>query len=234
MSKQLSAQMKKAAEECLAAEIQKASNETIKKKLENLALVCRTIVAAPSQALSIAEVVREYKARFPKQPLSEQTIRNKRPNGNPYMTVYRAWESVAHAAATAALPTQRKDGLILRESDLHTIKDPTLRHQVTAVFAQNRSLHNRLNMLKKIQGQRQIRVLLDGPGTVMAPAEEDLVLTPAELDAIRDFIDPRKLRAKHLEPSKDDGVFTIDGGAVADPGFLSALRKISKSYERPE
>jgi hypothetical protein len=89
-------------------------------------------------------------------------------------------------------------------------------------------------MLKKIQGQRQIRVLLDGPETETAPAEDDLVLTAAELDAIRDFIDPRKMKAKHLKRSKDDGVSTIDGRSVADPGFLTALQKISKSYEQPE
>lgn len=53
-------------------------------------------------------------------------------------------------------------------------------------------------------------------------------------DAIRDVLDPRKMKAKHLNPSKDGGVDTIDGCAVADPGFISALQKISKSYERPE
>jgi hypothetical protein len=40
---------------------------------------------------------------------------------------------------------------------------------------------------------------------------DSLVLTGAELEAIRDFVDPRKLKAKHLKRSKDDGVTTIDG-----------------------
>jgi hypothetical protein len=235
VTKQLIEQMVEAAEQCLALQIDQASNEAIKTKLGNLALVCRTIVMTPKQRLSIPEVARQYKALpGPKPPLSEQTIRNKRPNGNPYMTIYREWEKVAHAVMAAPAAVYRKDGLILRESDLHTIKDPTLRHQVTLVFAQNRSLHNRLNILKKLQGQGQIRVSFDNTGQPMLPAEDSLVLTGAEIEAIRDFIDPRKLKAKHLKPSKDDGVSTIDGRSVADPGFLTALQKISKSYEQPE
>jgi hypothetical protein len=144
VSKQLIAQMIEAADQCLAAKIKDASNEAIKAKLRNLAVVCRTIVTEAKQKLSVPEVVRQYKARYhdPSHSLSGQTIRNKRPNGNPYMAVYRAWERVAFASVN--------DGLILRESDLHTIKDPTLRHQVTQIFAQNRSLHNHVNTLKKL------------------------------------------------------------------------------------
>jgi hypothetical protein len=118
------------------------------------------------------------------------------------------------------------------EGDLHLIKDPTLRHQVSQIFVQNRSLHNTVNMLKKLQGEKEIR-LSDGP-VREASSGEGLVLTSAELDALQDFVNPRKLKAKQLKPSKDDGVHTVDGQAVADPGFLSALRKIVKSYERPQ
>jgi hypothetical protein len=89
-------------------------------------------------------------------------------------------------------------------------------------------------MLKKLQGQGQIRVSLGGLDRPTLPQGESLVLTSAELEAIRDFIDRRKLKAKHLTPTKDDGVSTIEGRSVADPGFLTALRKISKSYEQPE
>ena len=236
MTKQLIEQMVEAAEQCLALQVAEASNEAIRTKLRNLAIVCRTIVMETKQQLSIPEVERQYKARFPdpKQTLREQTIRNKRPNGNPYMTIYREWEKVARTVVAPPAAIHRKDGLILRESDLHTIKDPTLRHQVTLVFAQNRSLHNRLNILKKLQGQGQIRVSFDDAGQPVLPAEDSLVLTSAEIEAVRDFIDPRKLKAKHLKRSKDDGVSTIDGRSVADPGFLTALQKISKSYEQPE
>jgi hypothetical protein len=86
-------------------------------------------------------------------------------------------------------------------------------------------------MLKKLQGQGQIRVSFDGSDQSTLLAEESLVLTSAELEAIRDFVE--KLRAKDLKPTKDDGVATIEGRPVADPGFLSALQKIKKSYDRP-
>jgi hypothetical protein len=236
MTKELIAQMVEAAEKCLAHEAGQASNESIKTKLHNLSAVCKTIVMETKQPLSIPAVMKQYKGRFsdPKQSLSEQTIRNKRPNGNPYMNVYRAWETTARAMLAPPAAVYRKDGLILSESDLHTIKDPTLRHQVTLVFAQNRSLHNKLNILKKLQGQGQIRVSLDGADRPTLMAGDNLILTDAEIAAIRDFVDVRKLKAKHLKPSKDDGVSTIDDRPVADAGFLTALQKIAKSYERPE
>jgi len=52
-----------------------------------------------------------------------------------------------------------------------------LRHQVTLVFAQNRSLHNRLNILKKLQGQGQIRVSFNNADQPTLPAEDSLILT---------------------------------------------------------
>ena len=61
----------------------------------------------------------------------------------------------------------------------------------------------------------------------------ELVLTDAEVEAVRDFIDPRKLRARHLAKNDGDGVSTRDGRTIADPGFITALEKIAKSHERP-
>jgi hypothetical protein len=234
VTKQLIEQMTEAAKKSVADLAEQASNKVIATKLGNLGEICRSIVMQETKSeFSIAKVAHQYNARYPKLPLSEQTIRNKRSNGNPYMAVYREWEKVAHAVAVAARTGQRRDGMILRESDLHTIKDPTLRHQVTMVFAQNKSLHNSVNMLKQLQGQGQIRVSFDGAGQPQLPMGESLVLTNAELEAIRDFIDPRKLKAKDLKPTKDHGVSTIEGHPVADAGFLSALQKIKKSYDRP-
>jgi hypothetical protein len=60
-----------------------------------------------------------------------------------------------------------------------------------------------------------------------------VVLTSAEFEAIRHFTDQLKLNAKHLEPTTDDGVGTIEGRSVVDPGFLSALQKTKKSYDQP-
>jgi hypothetical protein len=55
-----------------------------------------------------------------------------------------------------------------------------------------------------------------------------VVLTSAEFEAIRHFIDQVKLK-KHLEPTTDDGVATIEGRSVVDPGFLSALQKTRRA-----
>ena len=138
---------------------------------------------------------------------------------------------MADAVIAEERPVPRSGFKILTEADLHIITDQTLRHQVHQVFVQNRSLHNTVTALKKLQSEKEIR-LADAPER--SAASEGLVLTSAELDALQDFVNPRKLKAKQLKPSKDDGVHTVDGQAVADPGFLSALRKIVKSYERPQ
>jgi hypothetical protein len=56
----------------------------------------------------------------------------------------------------------------------------------------------------------------------------------AESGDFRDRDDEHGRMAQHLKRSKDHGVSTIDGRSVADPGFITALQKISKSYEQPE
>jgi hypothetical protein len=212
----------------LAAE---ASNDSVRTKLRNLNDVCRAIVT-DKQRLSVPEVLRQYKKRFPdvSQSLSEQTVRNKRANGNPYQMLYRKWEGIAeHLLATSSQKPIRMDGGIICESEIRKIEDTTLRHQVLLLFGQNRSLHNQLNILKQDACNAPIQI--DRLPSIAGG--EDLALSPAEVEAVRDFIDPRKLRAKHLAKNEDNGVSTRDGRAIADPGFITALEKISKSYQRP-
>lgn len=210
----------------------KASNKSIVVKLRNLNDVCRTIVSGTKQRLTVPEVLRQYKARFPDtaQALSEQTIRNKRANGNPYQVLYRKWEDVAeHLLATSRTGFAPAGGAILGESDIRKIEDVTLRHQVFLLFAQNRSLHNQLNIMKEAATDVPLQIA----GGAMPAGSADLVLTDAEVEAVRDFIDPRKLRARHLGKNKDEGVSTRDGRTIADPGFITALEKIAKSHRRP-
>jgi hypothetical protein len=210
----------------------KASNDSVRTKLRNLNDVCRVIVTETKQRLTVPEVLRQYKARFPDvaQSLSEQTVRNKRANGNPYQLLYRMWEDLAERIlATSSSKPVRVDGGIIGESEIRKIEDTTLRHQVLLLFGQNRSLHNQLNILKQDACNAPIQI----NGLPSIAGGDDLALTPAEVEAVRDFIDPRKLRAKHLAKTEDDGVSTRDGRTVADPGFITALEKISKSYQRP-
>jgi hypothetical protein len=227
MNQHLIDQMKEDARRCLDEQKNTTSNEGIKQKLNTLSAICEKLATVSGEkALTVAEAARRH------PDLSEQTLRNGGEKGNRYLRVFRAWERVADAVIAEERPVPRSGFKILTEADLHVIKDQTLRHQVHQVFVQNRSLHNTVTTLKKLQKEKEIR-LVDGPERSAASAE-GLVLTSAELDALQDFVNPRKLKAKQLKPSKDDGVHTVDGQAVADPGFLSALRKIVKSYERPQ
>ena len=42
----------------------------------------------------------------------------------------------------------------------------------------------------------------------------------------RDFIDPRKLKARSLERTDDDALRSKGGDLIADPGFFTALEEI--------
>jgi hypothetical protein len=79
------------------------------------------------------------------------------------------------------------------------------------------------------RGQRQREHDVVGIGGLTL---ETCIVTDGQDFVSASDADWRKLKAKHLEPTKDDGVSTIDGRSVADPGFLTALQKISKSYNR--
>ncbi len=106
------------------------------------------------------------------------------------------------------------------------IENPTVRHQVVLLMAQNRSLYRQLNIVKQDQKNIPIRI----EGVSLAPAD-DLALSDAEVESIRDFIDPKKMKSKHLQPTPHSGVKLKNGRPIADPGFLDALSKIVRSYE---
>jgi hypothetical protein len=86
VTKQLIAQMVEATEKSVADLVEKASNQAIAKKLGKLGEVCRTIVMETKKEFSVADVARQYNDRYPKLPLSEQTIRNKRSYVSSFMT----------------------------------------------------------------------------------------------------------------------------------------------------
>jgi hypothetical protein len=223
-------QMTKPADECLASLLEVATNNAIRTKLENQHDVCRSVVVETQQRLSVPEVLRRYKARFldASQAIAEPTIRNKRAKGNPYRALYRKWEEVAsHIFAVAGPRAIRAEGGIIAEGDITAIEDPVLRSQIRMLFAQNRSLQNQINILK--QSESAVPLKMDGP---RLEGGANLLLTDAELDAVCDFIDPKKLGAKHLARTPDDGIKLKDGRVVADPGFASALEKIAHSYKR--
>lgn len=216
-------------EECLAKLVEGASNDVIRTKLRNFHDICKAMVTRSEERLSIPEVLRRYEGRFPDPSLalSESTVRNKRAGGNPYLALYRKWVEAAESiVASSSRNAVRKNGGIIGEDEIRSIEDPVLRHQIVMLFAQNRSLFNQLNILKQENTDRPLQ--LEGHPSTQGAA--DLVLTEAEVDAVVDFIDERKLRAKHLSRTDEHGVTLKDGRSIADAGFVTALEKIARSY----
>jgi hypothetical protein len=206
--------------------IAKADKENVRKKLRNVHRTCAHIVDTAAGALSVMLVVKTY-ATICDGKIGESTIRNKVGGSNPYQALYRRWEVFAAAKVAATKPRQAIDAGILGDHEIMDIEDPKLRHQVTLMVHHNRTLHSELNILKNDLSNVPLRI--DG---LFRSDRSDLVLSDDEVEAVRDFVDARKMNAKNLQRTKDHGVRLKDGRPIADPGFVSALEKIVKSYER--
>jgi hypothetical protein len=178
--------------------------------------------------LTIPLVLKRYDAHFPdpKQAIAEQTVRNKRASGNPYQSLSRKWEHVAEAMAALEMGSVTFDAGSIGELDLAMIDNPIWRAKFQLLVIENRSLQNQLSIIKQSKTDISIRVE-NAPRLGGA----DLVLSDSEVESIRDFLEPRKMKAKHLQRTKDDGVKQMDGRPIADPGFVTALEKIARSYE---
>lgn len=222
----------------LADLLARATNDSIRTKLRNLHDVCKYLVVTGRQRLTVPAVVAAYAARFhlPEQSLAEPSIRNKRGGANPYQELYRAWESAAIVIlGTREVPrTPVLHGEVLKPDDLAGIHDITLRHQVCLLIAQNRSLRNQVDILKAVRGAPVIQVIGGSMGSVPTPLANHLALNEAEVEAVKDFIDERKLKARRLRSLGDGGIEAVDGRRLADPGFVEALRKIVSSYRDPQ
>lgn len=207
--------------------IAKASTETVRRKLRNLHRTCAHIVEEAGGALTVPLVVETY-TKICHEQIGESTIRNKCGGKNLYLSLYRKWEVVAAAKAASVKPGNVFDAGIIGDHEIMMIENPRLRHQVILMLNHNRSLHSQLNILRHEQSQMPLRI----EGTSLTPGNADLLLSDDEVDAVRDFVDARKMNAKNLQRTKDDGVKLKDGRPIADPGFVSALEKIVRSYER--
>lgn len=207
--------------------IAKAGTEGVRRKLRNLHRACAYIVEETSEALTVPLVVDAYEKIF-KEKIGESTIRNKVDGRNLHQSLYRKWELAAAAKIAATRPGNIMDAGIIGDHEIMMIENPRLKHQVMLMLTHNRSLHSQLNILRHEQSQMPLRI--EGASTM--PGNAGLLLSDDEVDAVRDFVDARRMNAKNLQRTKDDGIKLKDGRPIADPGFVSALEKIVRSYER--
>jgi len=209
-----------------------ATSSTIRVKLGNLDDVCRHIVLNGKQRLTVPSVVSAYASRFPSpdQSIAESSIRNKRGGANPFQQLYRAWENAAEIVVRSRKPSRVAVNEIMGESELSAIPDLVLRHQVALLVTQNRSYKSQLDTLKQVRGAPIVQLVGQSDESQYRPLDNDLALNEAELEAIRDFLTGRKLKALRLDCTTDGGISTKDGRRLADPGFMEALEKILRSY----
>ena len=121
-----------------------------------------------------------------------------------------------------------KPGEIIDYNELSSIPDAATRHQVKLLIAQNSSLKTQLDILRQVKNAPTI-ALMASLGTILPDVIQDASrpkLAESEVEAIRDFIAERKLKSRGLAEQADGSLTTRDGRPLADPGFVSALRKI--------
>lgn len=216
-------------EQYLKSLIERASTEAVRTKLGNLHETCRHL-NTKGRRLTVTSVVDAYKKLFDEEEIGESTIRNKRDGKNLYHLLYRKWENVAAAKVAAAVRgIPSVDAGVIGQDQIRRIDDPHMQHAVTLLVAKARSLEHQLNTLKEEKSDQPLRI----EGIPLLAGSSDLVLSDGEVAALRDFLDPRSMRLKLLNSAKDGSVKLKDGRVIADPGFVGALEKIVKSYERP-
>jgi hypothetical protein len=187
------------------------------------------LVVKKEQRLTVPGVTKTYEKLFD-EDIGESTIRNKRGGKNLYHSLYRKWEHVAAAKVAASVrKIAPADAGIIGEDQIRRINDPHLQHAVTLLVAKARSLESQLNTLREEKADQPLRI----EGVPLLAGSRDLVLSDGEVASLRDFVDPRNMRVKLLNQAKDGSVKLKDGRIIADPGFVGALEKIVKSYERP-
>ena len=216
-----------------------AKTELVRTKLDNLHEVCRVLVVEAAQRPTIPEVIRQYKVRYPAigHSLAEQSLRNKREGSNPYSVLYKAWVGAAEFVLAARRPKRHQPSAseLLSEDDVAGIADTALRHQVGLVLAQNRSLKSQLDILRSLGNAPVVRLVGDAGTRIeasQAPLANHLALTETEVEAVENFIEPRRLSARGLTRAEDGAIESKDGRAFSAPGLADALEKIVRSYGR--
>lgn len=216
-----------------------AKTEQVRVKLANLNEVCRVLVVDAAQRPTVPEVVRRYNARFPakEHSLAEQSLRNKRNGANPYSALLKVWSGAAEFVLAPSRSNRRRadPGEVLTTEDVAGIDDIALRHKVGLVQTENRSLKRQLDILKKAitATEAPLPKVLSVPGsdTSRLPVANELALNETEVEALKDFVDARKLRTRGLRRGEDGAIETMDGRSFSDPGFAEAIDKIVRSYE---
>jgi hypothetical protein len=212
----------------LAALLARATTEPVRRKLRNLHEACRHLVRR--NIVLTVNGVREACDKLFEEKIGESTIRNKCGGNNPYQSLYRKWENAAAAkAAASARNIKLLDAGTIDEDQIRQITPVSMQHAVTLLAVKARSLERQLNILR----EEKTDIPLVVEGAPMLAGNSDLVLSTGEVESLREFLDPRSLGAKMLKKSTDGSVQFKDGRVIADPGFLSALEKIVRSYQRP-
>ncbi len=208
-----------------------AATQTMRVKLRNMNDACSHLVRVGKSRLTVPLLISTYATMFPAndQSIAESSIRNKREGGNPYQELYRAWEDAAEVILVRPRKLGKaRPGEIIDYNELSSIPDLATRHQVQLLMAQNSSLKAQLDILRQVKNAPTI-ALMASPGTDLPDVIQDPSrpkLAESEVEAIRDFVAERKLKSRGLAEQVDGSLTTRDGRPLAEPGFVSALRKI--------
>lgn len=205
-------------------------SEQARINLENTHAICRGLVVDVKIKPTVSIVVKHLAANYPGQYPKEQTIRNRR-NGsrNPYKSLIEAWQVAAEVIALPKRKIERSAEWDIGDGDVLAIQDPALRHKVLLLWNQNRSYKAQLDILNQWKGKQP--VALSSTGKNIPPPTNcesaSVISDQVEIDAIIDFLDARKMKARGLERTEMGGVrLKSSGRELASPGFIDALERL--------
>lgn len=225
----LSENLDQDADDYLNALIDRAGTESVKRKLRNLHAACRELVKR-ERMLTVPLVVKTCD-QLSGELIGESTIRNKRGSDNLYNALYNKWKQVATAKAATKRPNVAALGAtLLTEDRIRLIPDVHLQHHITLLFAKARSLEQQLNILKEERTDVPLRIEGIGATTI----EPEISFLDGEIEALRNFVNPRSMNARALKANADGSVFLKDGRPITDPGFFSAVEKVIRRFWRSD
>lgn len=173
--------------------------------------------------LSIRNVVRELMRLFPDEYPAESSIRNSTASGKIYRGIIEAWRvyQIARSPVPVRLAQEGIDA-DLPDSMLLAIQPETTRLAVLLMRTALRNIRRQFQLLQSLSAERLVR---SGPGmgSYNGPAE---LLTGADLDVIKNFLDEKQCRARGANWNGRGQLTDEQGNSLSEPGLQDTLLRV--------
>lgn len=239
MSKMTEEQAKKARLEAIETAKRNVSiRSDTKRKMDLVDEACRAIVEN-GRPLSVPQVVRVMKEKFPSDALSISSISNQTTAGDAYKEVISAWKNYA-AVIGSAKPVKMPITVSDDVTDL-MLSQLKPREIIPTILAMRTSLRNARKQLQLHQIVNTSRPLdhdstvglgivkqITGPSLV---GEDRNAFTENDIEVLKAFLNPVESRANGLYWNEIGQLMNESEEQLSRPGLNDAIRKVLSAIE---